>query len=91
MNIGFLNVPKIKEKFEFDDSLVTPTLNNVDLKEYKFDEFSGKEIYVAKRIPKCVKLFENVDKAGTEASYRCIRCRGCSDCTKSEMIECISL
>ena len=50
-----------------------------------------RKTHAKKRVPKIVKLFEEVEKVGTEASYRCIRCRGCPDCKKSELIESISL
>ena len=48
-------------------------------------------IYLSKRTPKLIKQFEKVEKAGTEVSYRCLRCRGCLECRKSEMVEVISL
>ena len=38
-------------------------------------------VYLA--TPKCLRKFERVERAGTEASYRCIRCRGCEHCKKS--------
>ena len=37
------------------------------------------------------KRFEQVESAGTEISYRCVRCRGCADCKNGERIECISM
>ena len=35
--------------------------------------------------------FEIVESAGTEVSYRCVKCRGCPDCKNSGNIECISI
>ena len=46
--------------------------------------------YVAKRPPQCVKTFDEIDKAGTEVSFRCIDCRGCDKCKKSERVDAIS-
>ena len=53
---------------------------------------SGSEVeaFAGKRQPKRFKLFEEVEAAGTEISYRCVRCRGCPDCKKGERIDCIS-
>ena len=51
----------------------------------------GINSYGSKSVPKSMKLFEAIERAGTEATYRCIKCRGCSDCKKSSEIECISL
>ena len=31
--------------------------------------------------------FENVDRLGSELSYRCIRCRNCADCRKGDQLE----
>ena len=44
----------------------------------------------SKRPPKNLKKFEKGETVGTEISYRCPKCRGCSDCLKSQNIELIS-
>ena len=49
------------------------------------------EFYVKKRTPKSVKLYEKVESAGTEVTYRCPGCRVCQECIKSPRIECISI
>ena len=36
---------------------------------------------------KSQKLFETVENAGTEITYRCVDCRGCINCKRSEQIE----
>ena len=36
------------------------------------------------------KLFESVENAGSEVTYRCINCRDCRKCKESGQIECIS-
>ena len=47
------------------------------------------EYYIA--TPSCLQKFEMVENAGTEASYRCTRCRGCEDCKKSSQVESVSI
>ena len=52
---------------------------------------SDSKILYSRRTPRCVELFEQVDNAGTEDSYRCVRCRGCPNCKKSARVDCISI
>ena len=53
---------------------------------------SGKSSIVSlATTPNCLKKFELIERAGTEASYRCIRCRGCEHCKKSGEVESISI
>ena len=47
--------------------------------------------YGSKAPMKKSKLFESVENAGSEITYRCINCRNCSDCKKSGQIDCISI
>ena len=49
------------------------------------------ERHFVNRQPKQSKIFEKVESAGTEASYQCVRCRGCKDCKTGERIEFISI
>ena len=49
------------------------------------------EVYLAKRPPKNLKKFEEIESAGTEVSYRCVRCRGCEKCIRNKSIDCISI
>ena len=37
-------------------------------------------VCVAKRTPKCVKLFDEVENSGTEITIRCVDCRSCAEC-----------
>ena len=59
--------------------------------------FGGKGVFVtrngknAQRGPKCLKNFEDVEKSGTEISYRCMDCRNCKECLKGGLIEEISI
>ena len=69
-NIGFNDVTvSTVETYKTEKSIVNANVNKA----------------VKKRVPKIVKLFEEVEKVGTEASYRCIKCRGCSDCKKKRV------
>ena len=38
-----------------------------------------------------MKRFEAVENAGSEINYRCVKCRECLDCKKSEEVQCISI
>ena len=55
------------------------------------ENFSESEIFMNKRPLKVLKRFDGVESAGTEISYRCVRCCGCADCKDGERIECISI
>ena len=55
------------------------------------NENSELDVFFSNRPLKSLKLFEKVESAGTEISYRYARCRGCSDCKISERIENISI
>ena len=67
--------------------------DTVSIEELANDNSSdlGSEVHLCKKTLKCLKSFEEVESAGTEVSYRCVRCRVCPDCKKSENIECISI
>ena len=71
-----------------------------DIEQGFHDEFQPDEskhnseqlsCYPAKKIPKRLKMFEMIENAGTDISYRCINCRSCSNCKKSAQVEYISL
>ena len=47
-------------------------------------DVSDSWVFVNKRPLKVWKRFEQVESAGTEISYRCVRCRGCADCKNGE-------
>ena len=53
-------------------------------------ESRGK-IYVSSRGPKCLKVFDKIERAGTEITYRCMDCRNCKECLKGGLIEEISI
>ena len=64
-------------------------LGNKALESQMVDE--GDECFIAKRAPRNMKIHEQVESAGTEVTYRCVDCRGCSNCKTSGRIESISL
>ena len=43
------------------------------------------------RAPKCVKQFDDIERAGTEVSFRCVDCRDCPKCKLGERVEAISI
>ena len=45
----------------------------------------------AKRATKCVKKFEEIERAGTEVTYRCVDCRSCSKCKNGLKFEAVSI
>lgn len=47
--------------------------------------------HLARRTPKCVKTFDEIESAGTEVTYRCEDCRDCENCKKSRNIQAISI
>ena len=42
-------------------------------------------------IARDLKLFEDVEKLGSEISYRCLACRNCNNCRRGEELELVSL
>ena len=48
-------------------------------------------VHVARKAPKCVKVFDEVEGAGTEVSYRCSDCRNCTECKRSTRVDAISV
>ena len=55
------------------------------------DSTQNRGSYNARRALKKSKLFERVENAGSDITYRCVNCRNCSDCKQSEQIQCISI
>ena len=49
------------------------------------------KVLVTRKIPKCVKSFDEIESAGTEVTYRCVDCRNCQECKKSQRIDSISI
>ena len=54
----------------------------------RFDEV---EVYAGKRVPKCIKKFEELENTGTEVTYRCIDCRNCVRCKQGPRLEDVSI
>ena len=80
-----------------DTGIRDVTSKQVEFSGAMSEEYSiaapGEEVcaYPMRKMPKQFKTFENIENAGTEISYRCIECRGCTNCKKSSEIECISI
>ena len=49
------------------------------------------DVYSSKRGPRNLKAFEELEKSGTDISYRCIDCRNCKECKRSSRVEEISI
>ena len=64
-------------------------LGNKELESNACEEWD--ECFVANRAPRNMKLHQQIEDAGTEVSYRCVDCRGCSNCKTSGRIESISI
>ena len=60
----------------FDDAELSSNENNI-IELIDDSKKVNDEVYFIKRPPKCSKNFELVESAGTEVSYRCVKCRGC--------------
>ena len=58
----------------------------------QYDESDGRDVLVSKsRAPRSQVEFEKVEDAGTQVSYRCVSCRGCPDCKRSQKVDMISI
>ena len=47
--------------------------------------------FVCGRRPKLLERFEEIENAGTEVPYRCVKCRNCEDCKTGAKVECTSI
>ena len=52
---------------------------------------SCENVYASKRSPRGLKIFDELEKTGTDISYRCIDCRNCKECKKASRVEEISI
>jgi hypothetical protein len=69
------------------DSQVGPVSNDASL----FSSVFSSEMYAARRAPKCIKQYDEIERAGTEVTYRCVDCRGCIKCKTGERFDAISI
>ena len=79
---------------EFTVNLSVPLLDNRDacmMDTCNGDYHQSTESFMARRPPKNNKMYEEVENAGTEVTYRCVECRNCSECKRNGQIESISL
>ncbi|MEO1895331.1 MAG: hypothetical protein ABGX32_03585, partial [Methylococcales bacterium] len=49
------------------------------------------DVLTARRAPKISQIFDKLENAGTEITYRCKDCRECPECKKSDRFESISI
>ena len=49
------------------------------------------KVCVARKLPKCVWQFDEIECAGTEVTYRCIDCRGCLKCKNGPHFDAMSI
>ena len=54
------------------------------------DSLTGGGTLLARKSPKCIKVFDEIETAGTEVTFRCPDCRGCEKCKKSKRVDAIS-
>ena len=73
-----------REKWEA--SMGVSLIGNKDLVGEDWDE-----CLTANRAPSNMKRHQQMEEAGTEVTYRCVECRGCSKCKTSGRIESISI
>ena len=73
---------------------INPDVSLLGYKTSKFnDENDGGDILEVKESypSRKLRLFNEVEKAGTDVMYRCIKCRGCNDCKNYEQQEAVSI
>ena len=83
------NVPEI-------ESVSIESVNEPDADEPDDDFLIDSDLcqcscHAAKRPPKCVKQFDEVERLGTEVTYRCPDCRLCGKCKSGGRIDDISI
>ena len=55
-------------------------------------EFDWAEVVtLARKPPKCLKQFDEIEVTGTEVTYRCVDCRGCLECKNGPRLESVSI
>ena len=86
------DVPLLGFKNDLRDSIDVPSENHLEpslFSEYQSDYST--DAYLMQRIPRCVKVFDEVERVGTEISYRCVGCRNCQECKRSSRIDSVSI
>ena len=56
----------------------------------KINSISSKA-YASRKSPRCGKVFDKVETAGTEISYRCVDCRDCPEYKKCPRLDSVSI
>ena len=79
--LGFLSD---RSDITFINNSVTPINLDGESEEKLIDDPKTRnEAFLAKWAPRNYKRFVEIESLGTEISYRCVKCGGCSDCVKS--------
>ena len=97
LDVSLLDIKELTpvfQKYETGFDMEEPVYNDTDsIKKPMVDDSSNSDpnVFLSKNSLKCLKQFEEVESAGTEVSYRCVRCRGCPDCATSKNVVCISI
>ena len=99
LSVGASSLPDMNEIFNglgnYDDDCLDDEENEVCL-DGSVDGYCcvhsvSSCVYAARRTPKCVRQFDEIERAGTEITYRCVDCRNCVKCKTSERVEAISI
>ena len=48
-------------------------------------------VLVGRKPPRCIKQFDEIERAGTVVAYRCVDCRGCLGCKNGARIDAVSI
>ena len=70
---------------------ICPDTHLLNLKSAKDLNNDRVNYYGSCKTLKCKKMFDMVEKVGTDVSYRCVSCRNCAECKNGENIELISI
>ena len=77
---------------DFDEPVCCSILDDViePSSDVSLECVSGSS-YASKRPPKCIRQFDEIEKAGTEVTYRCVDCRGCPNYKYGERFDSVSI
>ena len=82
-----LNIYRYGIQIYPDVSLLGYKSTLFDDEKCESDVLDVTESYLSRKI----KLFNEVEKAGTDVSYRCMKFRGCNDCKNYDQQEAVSI
>ena len=95
LDISLLDIKETRIYFSSKNRANEMHKHSIDIEDNPMEEIEQKtsetKALYTKKYSRGSKTFEEVESAGIEVSYRCIRCRGCPECKRSKNIECISI